>query len=300
MTTNTLDFETVTKQLDPLHIQDIQNPDHPSYYFTTDSYGLLIVRFFEIENHELQGVSIPYILHDDSIYKYDRQKNNFIVLQTTQEMLHSIELRSKKAERLVKRYIDEIDHLEDALYSRKIPSIFLDLWFDLKKDLTRIDRLLERIDIVLKEYVDENKGNENFPDDAMSNILEHTQRFQRLASLHTLKLDTLYSYYNSLKNDKINNNIYVLTILSGIFLPLNLVVGFFGMNTQNLFFTNDPNGTYNVLLLLGYMFFILLIIFPLTRIVHGYVLQKILNKFHLYNKIVSKIKKLTHNEEHTK
>ncbi|MEJ2414691.1 MAG: CorA family divalent cation transporter [Sulfurimonas sp.] len=187
-------------------------------------------------------------------------------------------------------------HQITTLYSRKIPSIFLDLWFDLKKDLTRIDRMLDRIEIVLKEFTEENEENEDFPDDTMSNIIEHIERYQRLANLHTHKLDTLYSYYNSLKNDKINNNIYVLTILSGIFLPLNLVVGFFGMNTQNLFFTNNPDGTYNVLFILALLFLILLIIFPVARIVHGYFLQKILDKFHIYNKIVSKIKNLTHNK----
>ncbi|MDH4943672.1 CorA family divalent cation transporter [Sulfurimonas sp. C5] len=288
-----IDFETISSQLDPLHLQDIQNPEHPSYYFSTDSYDLLIVRFFEIEKDELHGVSIPYIIQEDKIFKYDRITNKFTVYNTFHEMLRSIELRSKKAERLVKRYLDEIDNLEDALYSRKIPTIFLDLWFDLKKDLTRIDRMLERIDSVLKEYVEVNRDNDDFPDDIMSNILEHTQRYQRLANLHTIKLDTLYNYYNSLKNDKINNNIYVLTILSGIFLPLNLIVGFFGMNTQNLFFSNDPNGTTNVIILLFMMFIILLLVFPITKVVHRYFLQKVLNKFHIYNNILKKIKKLT-------
>ncbi|WP_304543180.1 magnesium transporter CorA family protein [Sulfurimonas microaerophilic] len=293
MKTNSLDFATVTEQLDPLHVKDILNSDHPSYYFPTDNYVLLIVRFFEIEEDELRGVSIPYIIKDELICKYNRTTNSFSVYHNIEEMLHSISIHLGKAERLVKRYLDEIDNLEDALYSRKIPAIFLDLWFDLKKDLTRIDRMLERIDIVLKEYKSEQPENKNFPDDSLSNILEHIQRYQRLANLHTIKLDTLYSYYNSLKNDKINNNIYVLTILSGIFLPLNLIVGFFGMNTQNLFFANDPDGTMHVIILLGLMFVILLAIFPITRIVHRYILQKVLEKLHIYNKIVSKIKKLT-------
>jgi magnesium transporter len=294
--TNIFDFLTVTESLDPLHVKDIQNIEHPSYYFSTPDYDLLIIRLFEIEDDELLGVSIPYLIKRDEFFRYDRTQNHFVQYTSAKDMLRSIELNSKKAERLVKRYIDEIDNLEDALYSRKIPSIFLDLWFDLKKDLTRIDRMLDRIEIVLKEFTEENEENEDFPDDTMSNIIEHIERYQRLANLHTHKLDTLYSYYNSLKNDKINNNIYVLTILSGIFLPLNLVVGFFGMNTQNLFFTNNPDGTYNVLFILALLFLILLIIFPVARIVHGYFLQKILDKFHIYNKIVSKIKNLTHNK----
>lgn len=296
MKINSVDFLTVAASLDPLHVKDIQNPEHPSYYFTTHEYDLLIIRLFEIEDDELHGVSIPYLIQGDKFFRYDRIQNHFVQYGSEKDMLRSIELNSKKAERLVKRYIDEIDNLEDALYSRKIPTIFLDLWFDLKKDLTRIDRMLDRIEIVLKEFSEENEENDNFPIDAMSNIIEHVQRYQRLANLHTHKLDTLYSYYNSLKNDKINNNIYVLTILSGIFLPLNLVVGFFGMNTQNLYFTNNPDGTFNVLLILILLFIILLILFPIARIVHGYFLQKILDKFHIYNKIVSKIKKLTNNK----
>lgn len=296
MKTNIFDFLTVTESLDPLHVKDIQNVEHPSYYFSTQDYDLLIIRLFEIEDDELHGISIPYLIQGDNFFRYDRTQNHFVQYASSKDMLRSIELNSKKAERLVKRYIDEIDNLEDALYSRKIPAIFLDLWFDLKKDLTRIDRMLDRIGAILKEFTEENEENEDFPDDAMSNIIEHIERYQRLANLHTHKLDTLYSYYNSLKNDKINNNIYVLTILSGIFLPLNLVVGFFGMNTQNLFFTNNPDGTYNVLFILALLFIILLIIFPVARIVHGYFLQKILDKFHIYNKIVSKIKKLTNNK----
>lgn len=226
------------------------------------------------------------------IYRYDRNTSDFVVYNSLSDLLRSIELHSKKAERLIEHYLDEIDNLEDALYSRKIPTIFLDLWFDLKKDLTRIDRMLDRIYTVLQDFAEIHIHEENFPHDMMSNILEHTQRYQRLANLHTMKLDTLYSYYNSLKNDKINNNIYVLTILSGIFLPLNLIVGFFGMNTQNLFLNQDPDGTMKVVFILGAMFLILLGVFPIAKITHRYILQKVLNKFHIYNKIVSKFKTL--------
>lgn len=292
MSLNHIDFQTIADQLDALHIKDILNPKHPSYYLETNSYQLLIVRFFTIEYDELEGLSIPYILKNNMIYRYDRNTSDFVVYNSLSDLLRSIELHSKKAERLIEHYLDEIDNLEDALYSRKIPTIFLDLWFDLKKDLTRIDRMLDRIYTVLQDFAEIHIHEENFPHDMMSNILEHTQRYQRLANLHTMKLDTLYSYYNSLKNDKINNNIYVLTILSGIFLPLNLIVGFFGMNTQNLFLNQDPDGTMKVVFILGAMFLILLGVFPIAKITHRYILQKVLNKFHIYNKIVSKFKTL--------
>jgi magnesium transporter len=40
-----------------------------------------------------------------------------------------------------------------------------------------------------------------------------------------------------------NKIMFVLTIISAIFLPLTLITGFFGMNTGGLPFTNDPDGT---------------------------------------------------------
>lgn len=68
------------------------------------------------------------------------------------------------------------------------------------------------------------------------------------------RLDNLYSLMTSIKNDKLNNNIYFLSILSAIFLPVNLIVGFFGMNTEGMFLQNNKFGTL-------YILFSILIIF---------------------------------------
>lgn len=57
------------------------------------------------------------------------------------------------------------------------------------------------------------------------------------------RLDALYILSSSIKNETMNKNIYLLSVLSVIFLPLNLIVGFFGMNTKNLFLENNPYGT---------------------------------------------------------
>ena len=43
-----------------------------------------------------------------------------------------------------------------------------------------------------------------------------------------------------------NKVMFVLTILSAIFMPLTLVTGFFGMNTGGLPFVGDAFGTWKV------------------------------------------------------
>lgn len=285
----------VQTKLNLLHIHDINNEEHSSYCFITDEYTLLILRFFDLGDEELVGVSTPYILFNETeSYKYLRESKKFDLLEKGHNSIAaSIERELDKSEQLIMLYVDEIDRLEDDLYRRKLSPIFLDVWFDLKKDITRMERMLERAYESLKKYCNFYSEKENFPEHHFTNILEHLERYQRLSALNSNKLDTLYNYYNSLKNDKMNSNIYALTILSGIFLPLNLVVGFFGMNTENLFFSGEPSGTLKVVTLLAVLFIVFLTIVPMIGFLERYILRKLLGRFNLYNKLIDNIKKIS-------
>jgi len=288
-------MNTIFERLNPLHIKDINNKEHSSYFFTSSEYTLLITRFFDLSKEGLVGISTPYLLFKDAqSYKYSREVQEFVLLDARHESIaDSIEVQLEHSEKLIMHYISEIDRLEDDLYMRKLSPIFLDLWFDLKKDITRMERMLERAYDSIKRDLSFYEQEEGFTSHAFTNILEHIQRYERLSSLNSNKLDTLYSYYNSLKNDKMNNNIYALTILSGIFLPLNLLVGFFGINTEGLFFSGNPSGTlYVVWLLLG-LFLLLLVVIPLIGFLERFILRRLLGRFNLYNQLVSKIKKIS-------
>ena len=59
----------------------------------------------------------------------------------------------------------------------------------------------------------------------------------------------LYEFYKTKQDEKMNHIMFILTIVSAIFLPLTLVTGFFGMNTGGLPFVNDSNGTIKVVML---------------------------------------------------
>ncbi len=285
---------TILERLNPLHVRDIKNEEHSSYFFTTQTYTLLITRFFDVNKKGLLGVSTPYILFEDAAYMFDRKTQEFISLEHQHlSIAASIETQLQKSEKLIMHYVDEIDRLEDDLYNRKLSPIFLDIWFDLKKDVTRMERILERSFEALKKYLRFYEMQSDFPLHEFTNILEHIERYERLGSLNSNKLDTLYNYYNSLKNDKMNNNIYALTILSGIFLPLNLVVGFFGMNTEGLFFANNPLGTFYVATLLGGLFVLFLVAIPLISTIERVILRRILGRFNLYNQLIEKVKSIS-------
>jgi zinc transporter len=48
---------------------------------------------------------------------------------------------------------------------------------------------------------------------------------------------------NALTADESQRSLSFLTVITTVFLPPTLVTGFFGMNTKNLFFSEDPDGT---------------------------------------------------------
>jgi magnesium transporter len=72
---------------------------------------------------------------------------------------------------------------------------------------------------------------------------EHLSRAVSFAKSGNQKLDYLYEFFRVKQDEKMNRVMFFLTIISGIFLPLSLVTGFFGMNTGGLPLVHDPYGT---------------------------------------------------------
>lgn len=94
------------------------------------------MRLFTLRDDGLYGVSTPYIITKDMLLHYQRDTKVFKPLSSRHVSLsESISYQLQKSEELMMYYIQEIDKLEDDLYMRKLSPIFLDVWFDLKKDI---------------------------------------------------------------------------------------------------------------------------------------------------------------------
>jgi magnesium transporter len=139
--------------------------------------------------------------------------------------------------------------MEETLYGNT-SNTFLPQWLKLKSELLKTERILLRTTRALDSFMDVYTDRTGFPINKYSDIHEHLERIMRTAALQLSKLDDLYNFYNAQSNDRMNRMVYILTIISAIFLPLNLIVGFFGMNTSDLPFTTHANGTYFALSLL--------------------------------------------------
>lgn len=280
------------KKIDTTYLENLNAKNHFSLFVGTDKYQILIIRGITIADEELAFETKNYVIDNEkNIYEYSdgTLKALGIGLKNVDELLEAILVRN---ESIIDLYTKEIDQLEDSLYERKTSRIFMDNWFDLKKDLARIERYYARSIHVINNFYKFFQKEESFPHAGFQDFMSDISYSQHNVGNQTSKLDALYTYYGSIKNDKLNNNLYTLTVLSAIFLPLNLIVGFFGMNTENLFFKDNPHGTQNVALILGGTFVLAFLGIPVVKILDKYILRFLLGKSHIYKKVTGKIDKI--------
>lgn len=238
--------------IDPLHIEDLRNEMHPSFFDENEGYSMLISRLPVIDEGGLDVKSIGFILTPYSSYLYDKSKKSFEDLGNKFEDVHKI--IDDVLDQLIKSfasYQDAIADMEERLYADKTTDSFMKNWLELKRDIVRIERVLLRSSTSMNEMIRAYNEDGTFPINHYIDLHEHMERTMRSAGLQLSKLDYIYSFYTVRTNEKMNKMIYVLTFISAVFLPLNLVVGFFGMNTSGLPFATGDFGTLNAVTLMG-------------------------------------------------
>ncbi len=245
-------MQNIEQYLDKLHLEDLRNKLHASIFNENDDYDMLIARL-PVIGETLEVLSLGFIITKDSSYLYNSANNKLEELEDRfNGPHHKIDVLLDKLLQSFNVYQDQISDMEELLYDNgKIN--FMTQWLSLKRDILRIERVMLRTATVMENMINFYEKNEDFPINHYVDIHEHCERILRSASLQLSKLDYLYNFYNTRTNEKMNRLIFLLTIISAIFLPLNLIVGFFGMNTSGLPFTAGSNGTLNVILGLGFL-----------------------------------------------
>ena len=239
--------------IDKFHLEDLRNELHPSMFDENEHYDMLIVRL-PIIHEELKVNSIGFVITDNGSYLYNREDDTFKELQNRFESPYMI--LDKIVDKLLKsfeNYRDLIADIEETLYIDKTTISFMKQWLMLKRNIVRIERVLLQASYTMNGAIKHYEERDDFPINHYIDLNEHIERTLRSATLQLSKLDYLYNFHSAQTNEKMNRLIYSLTIISAIFLPLNLVVGFFGMNTSGLPFTDGSSGTLNVVTLILFL-----------------------------------------------
>lgn len=242
-----------------------------------------------LEEEELTSTGILFFLKGDKTYFLV----NNSMFEIERQKIYKLMLDELKNIRFFLNFCSEqIDSLEDELNVRHLPRHFLDTCFKMRRDLAFIDRAFIRNAYLMKQIRDDYIDLLDLNLEKVSYALEFLEIDVRNCQAETSRLTNVYSFYTSLKAEKMNQNIYLLALISGVFLPLNLLVGFFGMNTQNLFFADNPMGTKYVLWILFGVFAVLILGLPLIRVFDQVVLYRIFGRSKMYKTLNEKISSL--------
>ncbi|MEO1923955.1 MAG: CorA family divalent cation transporter, partial [Nautiliaceae bacterium] len=215
--------------------------DHPSDFEITKDYSVLILRLPFIKDEKVEVISYAFLIKEDKIYIFDRNKKEFEYLGDFFDLHKFLDVRIDKILAKLNKFHMQIAKMEDGLYEENIDKSFANEWLKLKKELVLIERLMGYAIVAFERFLKHYKEKvDNF---AFKDLEEHFQRAFRFAKNAIEKLDYLYEFFRAKQDEKMNKIMFVLTLLSGVFLPLTLVTGFFGMNTGGLPLVNDPEGT---------------------------------------------------------
>ena len=231
------------EEIDALILEDIENPNHPSEFIAQKRYSVLILRLPEVFREGVNIVSLPFVISEGNVCIYNRNTASLDHMGRIEELVHFLDSRIDKLIKDVQIYHYDIELLEESLYEERVSELFMQEWLRYKKDVSLIYRVMFHTTLAFDLFVNHYKKSESFDLLAFADILEHMGRIRDLSKSAMEKLDNLYDFYRAKVDERMNKNVYYLTIISGIFLPLTLITGFFGMNTGGLPYVDDPNGT---------------------------------------------------------
>jgi len=225
-------------------LDNIDNSDHPSSFDNFKDYSILILRLPYIKNDEVDVFSYAFLIKDNEVYKYRRKKKEFEKIGNFIDLYEFLDLRVDKIIAKVSSLQYKIEILEDKLYDKPLDKGFPRTWLLYKKDLSLIERLIGHSIVAFERFLKHYK--DSLDEMAYNDLREHMERTHILSKSGMEKLDNLYNFYRAKTDEKMNQIMFVLTIISAIFLPITLVTGFFGMNTGGLPLVDDKNGTIKV------------------------------------------------------
>jgi zinc transporter len=143
--------------------------------------------------------------------------------------------------RTTRELADALDGIEDRVLAEKSGDERRDLG-DLRRRAVRMHRPLNALRRVTLQFEQRHQGKSHAMLAIAARLL---QRFDELDNDIVMIQDRarlLHDEVSAKLTDQTNRQLYVLSILSALFLPPTLVVGVFGMNTKGLPLTDSPDG----------------------------------------------------------
>jgi len=249
-------------ELHERHIADSLNILHPPYYDGLEAYDMLIFRSIipaRPDNLATETRPVVCFLMAHCLITVHSPENGVTQQLRDRLLSHNRSLPNKPAE-LLSMLLDDMTN--DFLSLRDPLSAHLDHW---RNTLLKTDDNFASWSSLLKhrnslyhlatlceqhlETLDNWREDSSRELDAHSlvrfnDVAEHIERVRRHVQHMQSEIDFLIQLNFSASSQRTNRIMWVLTAMSALFLPLNLVAGIFGMNFVHIPMQNNPLGFY--------------------------------------------------------
>ncbi|MCX7548577.1 magnesium/cobalt transporter CorA [Xanthomarina sp. F1114] len=237
--------------LHPLVIADIANTSQRPKIDVYDDYIFIILKMlYYDENENIKIEQISFILGTNYVLTFQEVEGD--VFDNVRERLHvsSGRLRTHEADYLLYALIDAIvDHyyivnetmgnkvedLEDLLFNGESTDDLGLQVLKLKKEVLKVRRAI----FPIREIIGRLEKNENTlikPNSVQyyGDISDHIIQLSDSIEIYREMIWSLMDMYMTTINNKMNEVMKVLTIMSTIFIPLTFIAGIYGMNFDNI------------------------------------------------------------------
>lgn len=243
------------------HLTDSLNGEHPPFYDGTDDYDMLIVRSLAAESGAdglaTRPVALFVFAHalvsvrplGDDIFHKLRQRllaGQRRVPDSPAAMLHL--LLHQIVDRLLERratITEMLSRWQDRLLN---PDDGFSDWgalMRLRSQMRGMELVTETQLDALEEWRQQTGlALERALEVRFNDLSEHLNRVLSHASIVQTDIDSLVQIYFSAASQRTNTILQFLTVVSMVFLPLNLIAGIFGMNFEFMPFLHRPWGVW--------------------------------------------------------
>lgn len=300
-----------------LHVQDLDNRAHPSYYDYTSIYDQVVFRRLATSEEvevELRTAG-QTIDHDSALPSFQRIRTRavgFVVFDRLLITVHPDGCRTARS--FVERYLSDAVQSDGVAGStrNRLPTspsdlmlrminLMVDSYLDLRKQLSaeldswqrdlmrptskpanwnallvarselhKLEDLCEEQNDAMQEWLDtaHEQPSPKLPQAERDGLLarardviEHIQRVVHHVRQMEQGAESAVQIHFSAQSHRTNEIMRVLTALTAVFLPLNLITGFFGMNFEFLPLIHSDHAMWVVLVLMACVGLVVLLVF---------------------------------------
>ncbi|MGL4668797.1 MAG: CorA family divalent cation transporter, partial [Saezia sp.] len=138
---------------------------------------------------------------------------------------------------------------------KSIPSNYWEVLFKTRNALYLLDDLYEDQSITLRAWQESVENDQKTPQiEILSvrarDVIEHIERIHSYVNRLQAALESAIQIHFSATSNQTNQVMRILTVITAIFLPMNLLTGLFGMNFEGMFMTKYSWGFWLVVLIM--------------------------------------------------